>query len=625
MPRPRPAVAWLVPAVLLMLLATPALACLWDYDTLRDERRGLPGVAEILAGKWERHSDAFYRHRIASMEALLAKSPNDLAAYDNLAVAHDKLGEFDKAIEVILRKDKLRPGEYTTHANLGTFDMHKGDLENGIEHIERALAINPDAHFGREEYQLMLAKYLRDAKASGGPPPLEDFLGLTFLETRDDGKVEADVMFRGEATDARAKSLRPNVVEGITGIIRFGPGTSPHLFYALGNVLTVQGHKHLAYRAYDRAVGHGHPHAEHIKLLQADLKEYISDHDELSDEVIARERAEAAAWVQAFQQYEDGLIRDGKDVDDEASYAAFYEQHGSAVASAASLAPGVVERVLGNGRQRQNRGVVTLVAVVLLTPVVLVLGFALWWRRRSRRRAAVARAGFAVGAAAAVALAVVLSVPRAAAEEDGPADGDLVQLFDGKSLAGWVTRDGNPVTKGWAVEDGAIVRATHGGGDIYTAASFEDFDLSFEWKITAGVNSGVKYRVREYDGQRLGPEYQIIDETADKPGPRSETGSLYALYETAKERAMKPPGEWNHARIVARGTRIEHWLNGVKLLDADTASEDWAKRLADSKFARRTGFATGAGPIMLTDHAPAPGAPAAQDKIWFRNLTVRQP
>lgn len=221
----------------------------------------------------------------------------------------------------------------------------------------------------------------------------------------------------------------------------------------------------------------------------------------------------------------------------------------------------------------------------------------------------------------AAALAAFVPRPGAGAAEEDPAE----ELFGGKTLDKWVTRDGLPVTKGWAAEDGCIVRATHGGGDIFTAGAYEDFDLSFEWKITAGVNSGVKYRVRPYGDQRLGPEYQIIDEAGDAPPkPGSETGSLYALYGTSTDRVLNPPGQWNQARIVARGAHLEHWLNGIKLLDADTASDDWSKRLAQSKFSTRTGFGAGAGSIMLTDHAPAPGAAAGEDKIWFRNLTVRR-
>jgi hypothetical protein len=229
-----------------------------------------------------------------------------------------------------------------------------------------------------------------------------------------------------------------------------------------------------------------------------------------------------------------------------------------------------------------------------------------------------------VVAALAVATCALLSArPRAGAADGADGGGATVRLFDGKSFDGWVTKDGKPVTTGWAVEDGCIVRNGHGGGDILTAEAYEDFELSFEFKISAGVNNGVKYRVRPYGPDLLGPEFQIIDEAGEAPEPGSETGALYALYETSPRRTLEPAGEWNRARVVADGGRIEHWLNGVKLLEADTGGDDWAARLARSKFARRTGFATGPGRIMLTDHAPHD--PASPDKVWFRNLTLRRP
>jgi hypothetical protein len=109
---PRTAPAALLAA--LAVLAAPAFACLWDDDTLLDERRGLPGVAEVLAGKWERHSPFFYEHRAKLMTARLNKDPADLAAYDNLAVAYEKLGKPDQAIGLDAeprRPLRLRRGE----------------------------------------------------------------------------------------------------------------------------------------------------------------------------------------------------------------------------------------------------------------------------------------------------------------------------------------------------------------------------------------------------------------------------------------------------------------------------------------------------------------------------------
>ncbi len=99
-----------------------------------------------------------------AMKALLANKPSDQDAMDNLAVAYHKLGDDKSAIAVMLDKEKRFPGQYTTYSNLGTFYMLSGDLYRGIDYIKKALAINPDAHFGREEYQLALAQHLQRAK-----------------------------------------------------------------------------------------------------------------------------------------------------------------------------------------------------------------------------------------------------------------------------------------------------------------------------------------------------------------------------------------------------------------------------------------------------------------------------
>ena len=146
------AVGYFSCAVVAVLLTAPTLrACFWDYDTIRDERRGMPGIAEVLAGRFEKHSQFFYQQRVAQMISLLKTEPRNLDAWDNLAVAYEKLGDHDKAISTILQKDALSPGQYTTFANLGTFYMFKGDFDNAIVAIRKALLINTDAHFGRED------------------------------------------------------------------------------------------------------------------------------------------------------------------------------------------------------------------------------------------------------------------------------------------------------------------------------------------------------------------------------------------------------------------------------------------------------------------------------------------
>jgi tetratricopeptide (TPR) repeat protein len=305
-------IAVIVAVLSILLITRPSHACLWDNDTLQDERRGLPGMSEILAGKWERHSRYFYEQRAGAMTARLARDPKDLDAYDNLAVAYEKIGEIPRAIDTILKKESIKPGEYTTYANLGTFYLHAGDLDHGIEFIRKAMEINPDAHFGRERYQLMVAEYLRRAKSDatvldGGSfvmPMLLASAGMTKTAS-----TQAALTTEQSADQARLMRLylsRRNdpatvnkAIEGVVGMIRFGTGTSAHLYFALGDLLAVRGDKHLAYRAYKRALDFNHPRPELLKEAMNQMwraVEYPSDFD---DATIARERADADAWLAA--------------------------------------------------------------------------------------------------------------------------------------------------------------------------------------------------------------------------------------------------------------------------------------------------------------------------------------
>jgi hypothetical protein len=200
------------------------------------------------------------------------------------------------------------------------------------------------------------------------------------------------------------------------------------------------------------------------------------------------------------------------------------------------------------------------------------------------------------------------------------ADENSIQLFNGKSLEGWTTSSGEPVTRGWTVEDGMLVRERR-GGSIYTANEYGDFDLSFEWKIAPRGNSGVKYRVAHYEkgvyGNPgwLGCEYQLYDDAGRGARPRYSCGAIYELYAPSESKKLRPVGEFNESRIVVRGTKIEHWLNGERIVEADTSSDDWKRRVARSKFGDVEGFFTNPkGRIELQDH----GA-----KVWFRNILLR--
>ncbi len=193
-----------------------------------------------------------------------------------------------------------------------------------------------------------------------------------------------------------------------------------------------------------------------------------------------------------------------------------------------------------------------------------------------------------------------------------------IPLFDGHSLSGWTTPTGRSPRAGWFVEGTAIHLDPQLGrpGPLVTESCYGDFELVFEWRLSAGGNSGIKYRVRDYDGRVLGLEYQMIDDRGiGSLRPEQRTAALYDLYPPSGPRTLRPPGEFNRGRIVVCGNRIEHWLNGRLVVCAIVGSPQWRERIANSKFAQIDGFGENhVGRIMLTDH---------NSKVTFRNLFIR--
>ena len=190
-------------------------------------------------------------------------------------------------------------------------------------------------------------------------------------------------------------------------------------------------------------------------------------------------------------------------------------------------------------------------------------------------------------------------------------------LFDGKTLKGWTDAAGKAPGAGWKVEDGVIHRAGK-GGDIFTEAEYYNFDLEFDWKVEKGSNSGLKYRFAAYNGKSIGCEYQVLDDDNHPNGqnPKQTAGSLYdVIAPNAEVKKLKRVGEWNTSRIVAKDTKVEHWLNGVKILEIDMDSDEWAAALQKSKFRDAPTFGQKDGRIMLQDHG---------DVVWFRNIRIRE-
>jgi hypothetical protein len=196
-------------------------------------------------------------------------------------------------------------------------------------------------------------------------------------------------------------------------------------------------------------------------------------------------------------------------------------------------------------------------------------------------------------------------------------------LFDGHTPKGWraYARQDFPTNR-WLVKDGClcIENPAHTNiSDLVTTEKFGDFDLKFEWRISPGGNSGVKYFVKEgktgHSG--VGFEYQVLDDEKNEDslnGPTRQAGALYYLFPPNDQKHLEPVGEFNEGEIIVRGSHVEHWLNGAKIVEFELGSPELKTAIAAGKFKNIKDYGEKIPTlILLQDH----GSP-----VWFRNLKI---
>lgn len=193
-------------------------------------------------------------------------------------------------------------------------------------------------------------------------------------------------------------------------------------------------------------------------------------------------------------------------------------------------------------------------------------------------------------------------------------------LFDGKTTHGWhgFKKTSFP-EKGWVAEDSWLHCLGEHGGDILSDGAFDQFEIQWEWKIQAGGNSGLKYFVLETRNSALGHEYQMLDDAVNLDGKLAEgkriTASFYDVLKPTAKTTVKPVGEINQSRVLVKGNHVEHWLNGVKVLEYECGSPEVQAAVAESKFKTVDGFGERVkGHILLQDH---------ESQVWFRNIKIR--
>ena len=234
-------------------------------------------------------------------------------------------------------------------------------------------------------------------------------------------------------------------------------------------------------------------------------------------------------------------------------------------------------------------------------------------------------------------------------EKPIPETNDWIILFDGTSTDGWRAYNGDVLPPGWTIKDNTLTFDTEqileedydykGSKDIiYGAEEFDNFELYVEWKIPAGGNSGIFYHVKEgYDGPPVvSPEYQLIDdagytkihditeynkslgytENPEELKPLQQTASDYAMHPADPNKILHPVGEWNSSKIVFTPEKVEHWLNGKKVLDFVPWSEEWYEKKNSDKWKNSPDYGKfKTGYIGFQDHG---------SDLSFRNIKIKK-
>jgi hypothetical protein len=212
------------------------------------------------------------------------------------------------------------------------------------------------------------------------------------------------------------------------------------------------------------------------------------------------------------------------------------------------------------------------------------------------------------------------SAPVARTPEVTPAMDGWIDLFDGSSTAGFRGYGQDSFPSSWVVDSGELHALPGAGVDLITRDTFTDFELEFEWRVSPGGNSGVMYRVVEDDAPSWtsGPEYQVLDDVGHIDGrdPRTSAGALYGLIAPNGDKRLEPVGSFNTGRIVLDGGRVEHWLNGSRVVEYEWNGDDVRSLVDASKFRDLLGFMSAEGGAVVLQHHG--------EEAWFRNIRIRR-
>lgn len=213
----------------------------------------------------------------------------------------------------------------------------------------------------------------------------------------------------------------------------------------------------------------------------------------------------------------------------------------------------------------------------------------------------------------------IMAIEGAQIESESKGKSLFLELLETNDLSHFRGYQTEEIPAGWTVQGKTLIFDGTGSGDVITRETFKDFELHVEWNISEGGNSGIMYRVGLGDSQPYltGPEIQILDDEkhGDNAHELTSAGALYGLY-PAENKRLKPAGQWNKSRIIVENNKVVHRLNGHLVFEADMGSEDWNKRVADSKFKDWPKFnSLEEGHLAFQNHG---------DAVKFRNIRIKR-
>jgi tetratricopeptide (TPR) repeat protein len=251
-----------------LLVDAPARACGWSWETYAAEGQSLPCVYDAVLGYFPQHSREYHETVIQAVSYAQAWAPSWTAGLDAAALSHLHLKQLKEAEALMQLRFETAPEAYASHANLGTLHTFSGQFGTALVHVDRAMSIEPKAHFGREKYHRKLVVFLAAVQREPDHALRHDFLGV---------ELDSKARLNGSEEAFKARGFEDDAFDAVVSMIAvYGAENLAELYLTLGELLALRGHSKLAFSAYQRALELKHVRRAELKTWVAEMASYAA-------------------------------------------------------------------------------------------------------------------------------------------------------------------------------------------------------------------------------------------------------------------------------------------------------------------------------------------------------------